>query len=86
MSPSRNLERITGLVCHALLLVSHSSWVKGKAFFYYYFLLLVLLCHALLLVSHSSRVKGKAFFYYYFFMHEKSYLSILLPCTGQLTF
>lgn len=37
MSPSRNLERITGLLCHALLLLSHSSWVKGKAFFYYYF-------------------------------------------------
>lgn len=30
MSCSRNLERITGLLCHALLLVSHSSWVKGK--------------------------------------------------------
>lgn len=24
--------------CYALLLVSHSSWVKGKTFFYYYFL------------------------------------------------
>lgn len=49
MPPSRNLERITGLLCHALLLVSHSSWVKGKAFFYYYFLM-----HEKILSLHTA--------------------------------